>query len=313
MEHFCTYFDRNFIYQGLALYFSLRQSGAEFRLHVLCLDDVTYRILERTGLPELRLTRLAEFEHSFPQLEQAKASRSRIEYYWTLTPFVLNHCLASGEAVRAAYLDADLCFFNHPSAVFNEWGDGSLYIIPHRFGGLTPHANEEAPPAGRFNVGLVGVRNDETGKACVERWAGQCLEWCYFRQEDGKLGDQKYLDEWPERYGGCVVSQHHGIGPGGWNILNYKVSVKGSTIFLDEYPLVFLHFNFVNLISSRYFGGYSSWKLWPIYRRYAQILSLAVSAVTQIDAQFSSSFAWMNPLKILGKAVRGGIIRIPNT
>ena len=42
------------------------------------------------------------------------------------------------------------------------------------------------------------------GETVRKWWEGKCIEWCFAKLEDGKFGDQKYLDDWPIRFENSV-------------------------------------------------------------------------------------------------------------
>ena len=241
---FCTLFDRNYLFKGLALYRSLERWARDFTLVILCMDDITYDTLAKLTLPRARLVRLHEFEDS--ELLRAKATRSMIEYYWTCTPslplFVLDRV---PEAEAVTYLDADLFFYGDPEPLFTEMATASIMIHEHRF---PPRLAEQAQYTGIYNVAWVTFRRDDNGVACASRWRGQCIEWCYYRHEDGRMGDQKYLDTWTRDFAGVHVLRHKGGGLAPWNIEQYRIDCRSDGIvYVDNDPLIFYHFHGLRL------------------------------------------------------------------
>lgn len=239
-RYFCTYFDHNFLPKGLALYRSLRAHCPDFTLWVLCLSDEAHRLLAQLALPGVEPIALADFEAGDDALLQAKANRSLIEYYFTLTPSLPLYIFAHWPEVDLlTYLDADLYFFASPQALFDEIGTASIAIIDHRF---PPHAQEQADLHGIYNVGWVSFRRDDNGLACLRRWREQTTAWCSDTTANGQYGDQKYLDDWPTSFEYVHIVQHKGANVGPWNLSTFPIRRARAGVQVGDDPLIFFHF-----------------------------------------------------------------------
>ena len=86
MYHFCTYFDSNYLIQGVTLYRSLLKHCKDFRFYVLCLDEETSEALDRLNEERIYTISIQEVEEWEPELLHAKENRSLVEYYFTLSP-----------------------------------------------------------------------------------------------------------------------------------------------------------------------------------------------------------------------------------
>lgn len=262
MYHFCTYFDRNYLLRGLTMYRSLVASGFEFVLHVLALDEETYDCIQALKLKNLLPVRLGELEGANPGLIAAKANRSKIEYYFTLTPFLPLHLLDQRLDIELiTYVDADLYFYGSPAPIFEELGEKSILICEHRYSARLQHKLEY----GVYNVQFQVFRRNAVGLACLQRWRDQCLAWCHDRVEGDRYADQKYLDEWPRLYGEqLIVVQNKAAGLAPWNWTNEKLVLESDTVSVGSQSLIFYHFHGLKIFN-RYLisNGLSDWGVMP--------------------------------------------------
>jgi Lipopolysaccharide biosynthesis proteins, LPS:glycosyltransferases len=242
MRYYCTYFDKNYLLKGLALISSLHAHEPDpFRLYVVCLDELTQELLNRLAIKQVVTVPLADIEAGDSGLASAKQNRSQVEYYWTLTPSVIACLLKRFPLIDViTYLDADLYFFSSTAPIYAALGDSSILIHEHRF---SPQLAFLAR-YGTYNVGLLCFRNNADGLEALSWWRDRCLEWCYQRVEDGKFGDQLYLEDWPARFTGVRVLDHVGGGVAPWNHGNYRFSCDASgRPLVDGNPVIFYHFH----------------------------------------------------------------------
>lgn len=267
MEHYVTLFDGRFLPQGLALHASLQRHAGSHTLWILCIDEQAYSALTELQLPNVRLLRTSDVET--PELMVVKPTRTRGEYCWTLTPFAPRFVFEADAGVRrVTYLDADLWFRRDPTPIFREFEASGKDVL------ITEHAYapdyDQTAESGRFCVQFMTLTRDG-GEVVRKWWEERCIEWCYARAEDGKFGDQKYLDDWPERFEQWVhVLANKELALAPWNARRFPYG-----------NAVFYHFHGLRIISTRHvalgLGRYvvPAPVLRNIYRQYLRELRAA--------------------------------------
>jgi hypothetical protein len=240
VEHFVTLFDSNYLPLGMCLHASLMEQAQPFRLWIVCMDELVERQLHQLALPCVSLLPLRDVETD--ELLTVKGTRSRGEYCWTLTPFTPQFVFESDPDIeRVTYVDADLFFFRTPDILLKEFEESGKHVL------ITEHAFADRYKRyiihGRFCVQFMTFRRTIEAQEVIRWWQERCIEWCYWRYEDGKFGDQGYLDSWPDRFPQAVhilKQVDKTLAP--WNLSRFAKNVNCLQKF------VFYHFHSLKIV-----------------------------------------------------------------
>lgn len=241
--NFVTLFNSNYLSRGMVLYESLQKHCPDFKLFVIAFDDITYNYFQKFPQKNLTVISLSQFEDD--KLLAVKPTRSAGEYCWTCTASTVLYVINTFNLEHCVYIDADMCFYSNPQLLFDEWGDKSVLITEHRY---TPQYDQCAI-SGTYCVQFVGFKNDKDGMLALNYWRDSCIDWCYARAEDGKFGDQKYLDDWTTRFQNVHVLKHLGGGLAPWNMQQYEFKQQNNVLIGKEistgkeFEAVFFHFH----------------------------------------------------------------------
>lgn len=248
MMVFCTLFDSYYLDKGLALYRSLEKVSRDFKLYIFCFDRKSYSILEQMSLPYAIPVLHTDIEDE--TLLRLKKERSKAEYCWTCTPVIIEYVLEYFKEDSCTYIDADLYFFKDPQVLFDEITDAkaNIVITEHRFTNSVMD-KRHLKRSGKYCVEFNYFDQSENAKKALQWWKEKCFEWCYHLYEPERMGDQKYLEKFPQLFQGVHELAHLGGGVAPWNLKQYEViRMEEDTPILREkrgeveFPLVFYHF-----------------------------------------------------------------------
>lgn len=282
MRYFCTLFDKTYLYQGLALFKSLEASCSEFTLYALCMDEVAYNLISKTGRPNLIPILLAKIE-----TDESKAIKQRItrwQYCALWQPLICLYILDQYKVEMITYLDADIMFFNDPEILFKELDNYSVSMVLHRY---TP-AFDKTATSGRFCVQFNAFRNNKEAREVLRYWKECCFKLS--KKKPGYFLGQLSLDSWTAKFAGVRVIQHLGAGVAPWNIQQYEITENNEKVMVNGNPIVFYHFHeYAWGIDGRpFFSNYplSDRAVQYIYHPYTTILREIETWVQSLDPTF---------------------------
>jgi hypothetical protein len=257
MRFYCTLFDINYLVKGLCLHESLMEyNSEECRLYILAMDEATVRVLNRLQKQgRLRNTEIIDLrDFTNEDIEKARANRTWQEFCWTMASVLCDGLMNENGLVNITYLDADLCFYGDPRLQHEKQVGGSIWATPHR---IIPERASQFEANGKYNVGWVTFKRNETGQLCCKTWADQCLIKC----DKETCGDQRYLDAWPKVFYCCFrETASFGVNAGPWNISQWKIEKRDGQLFIEKDELICYHFHeFKKLASGAFY--YTGWPL----------------------------------------------------
>lgn len=309
MLNFCTLFNTTYLSRGLAMYHSLEEKCSSFHLYIIAFDHHCFDILTRLRLPYATIISLKQFENE--RLLSVKSGRTPGEYCWTCASSSIKYCLDTYNLDHCTYVDADLLFFNDPAVLIAELGEKSVLITEHRY----TERYDQTANSGIYCVQFMTFRNTEEGLEVLNWWIDKCIEWCFNQFEEGRFGDQKYLDDWHNRFNSVHVLKHLGGGVAPWNVQQYAFASIGNIVMGKEittsnsFDLIFYHYHgFHYMLNDSYCLSDRNYRLGRnpvkhIYRPYIEALSKAKQAI-QIVSHNGLSHELTNDIQWI-KAVPG--------
>lgn len=282
MRTFCTIFDKKYLYQGVALYNSLKRFAGDFTLYTLCMDSTTYAVMMKMRTIDLIAINIDEL--ITPETSLIRECTTHGQFCWACQPFICQFILDKFNVDMVTYLEADSLFFSDPEVLFEELGGASVSISPHNY---SPQFDNSAG-AGRFCTQFNTFRNNKAAREVLDFWKSWCSR--YDKNAPSFYPGQICLDYWPERFNCVRIIRHLGAGVAPWNIQRFKFEIINSVPHVDNLPIVFYHYHQYGRYKNgtHELGGYPLPKkvIDSVYKTYVSALKSAESIVHAIDPAF---------------------------
>jgi len=279
---YCTLFDKNYLYQGVALHDSLLATTRNFKLYALAMDDDAYAMLQKLNRDTLIPVKLDQLLTE--EVCVIRGQTTHGQFCWVNQPLICEYLLDYYQLEMVTYLESDSYFFSDPELLFEELGSDSVSLVPHNFS--SEFDNTES--AGRFCVQFNAFRNDGRARAVLADW--KAANFQYHKTDPRAYPGQTCLDDWPVKYSGVKVIENCGAGVAPWNVRGYILGESSGAPTVNGRPVVFYHFHqYGRLISGEHdLGSYpmTSDVIDMFYRPYIQALRRSKAAVINADPLF---------------------------
>lgn len=235
----------NYIPKVRMLFNSLRKFHPEAVLHLLLADERT-ELLRLENEPFDYVTDLNEL-----QVENSDGwafCHTIVELATAMKPLFLQQLLKREDCGKVLYLDPDMVVFSRLDDIINALDTSSITLTPHQ---TTPEKSIAAIvdneicslKHGVYNLGFIGVSNNDEGKRFADWWAHRVYYFCRSEIHNGLFTDQRWIDLVPAMFDDVAIlkSSRHNVAT--WNITTRVMSKNSNSEYIiDDEPLGFYHF-----------------------------------------------------------------------
>ncbi|OQA31362.1 MAG: hypothetical protein BWY57_02389 [Betaproteobacteria bacterium ADurb.Bin341] len=185
---------------------------------------------------------------NIPDWQRWAFTHNIVELSTAIKPFVLQHLLERPDCRGVFYFDPDTVLFSRLDDLMDRLEHSDILLTPHQNKPETELAavmdNEICSlKHGVYNLGFIGVRPSETGKAFAHWWADRVYHFCRDDIPNGLFTDQRWIDLAPALFKGVVVLRSSRFNVAPWNLTTRTVTGNIATgIQVDGEPLGFYHF-----------------------------------------------------------------------
>ncbi len=242
----------NYLAQARTLGNSLRQTNPDYTYIIGLVDRLDQATLPPDLLPDYPIIEIDKINiPDFP----AMCDRYDItELNTAVKPFFIDYFYTNYPAMKQViYFDPDIIVFQPLHKLNQDLQQYSMVLTPHA---CFPTSDWERPNdlhhlnTGIFNLGFIGLRNDDTARQFVQWWKQRLIHECRIDLCNGLFVDQLWVNFAPVYHDNVLVEHHPGYNVAYWNIHERTLSADANgqwwvTSLTDEpdQPLQFFHYS----------------------------------------------------------------------
>jgi hypothetical protein len=287
--NYVTYFDKNFLVQGITLVQNLKRKSSFNKIIVVALDDNTETVLNDLNFSYLKVINIEKIFKSKDFTFNSNLSKR--EFIWTLTPIIIQYVLNSFNSEYLIYLDADMYLLKSDSKIIENFkiSKKSAYITPHFYSPVQDQTSSSGKFCVQYLIFYVSSSHD-----IVDQWVEDCLNDCSESHSSNGMGDQKYLTFWDKKYKNRIyIENDNGLFLAPWNINHYRYS-----------DAIFFHFQGLRIIKNKYCLLIQSFEINQVvkrncYSKYLGDIKNSIVLLNKLESYIKQKISVIDYFKII--------------
>ena len=235
----------NYIPKVRLLVKSIRKFHPEMRIVLAMADELDEPdLVEEVGGDEI----LPLATLGIPNWRRWAFTHEIVELSTAIKPFALLNLLEREDCAGVLYIDPDMVLFSRLDDLLAEFDHSDVLLTPHQTKqetelGAVMDNEISSLKHGIYNLGFLGVRASDNGRAFAKWWADRVYYFCRDEIHNGLFTDQRWVDLAPALFDGVNIVRSPRFNVATWNITTRKLTGDLDAGFkVDGNELGFYHF-----------------------------------------------------------------------